>query len=72
MADPTENPFQPGDTVTVTVHDWQKGELRLAGRVTRILSPARCQVEIDGKRHSALVEDIELGCDATLAKARAA
>jgi hypothetical protein len=72
MTDPTENPFQPGDTVTVTVHDWHQGELRLSGRVTRILSPARCQVEIDGKRYSALVDDIELGCAETLAKARAA
>ncbi len=67
-----ENPFAVGDTVTVTVQDWEAGELRLAGRVTRILSPARCQVQVEDRRYSVAVEDMELGHDATLAKARAA
>jgi hypothetical protein len=68
----TENPFSPGDTVTVTIHDWEAGEVRRSGRVTRILSGARAQVEIEGKRYSVLVEDMELGCADTIAKARAA
>ena len=67
-----ENPYSAGDTVTVTIHDWEEGEQRLTGRVVRILSPARCQVEIGDRRYSVLIEDMELGCADTLSQARAA
>ena len=69
---PADNPFSAGDTVTVTIHDWEEGEQRLTGRVVHILSPARCQVEIGDRRYSVLIEDMELGCADTLSQARAA
>jgi translation initiation factor IF-1 len=68
----TDNPFSAGDTVTIRVQDWERGEILLKGRVTRILSAARCQVQVEDRRYSVPVEDMELGCADTIQRARAA
>ncbi len=71
MFEPTDNPFAVGDTVTVTS---RLGGRRAAPRRPRHAHPLTCALPGAGRGPplSVAVEDMELGHDATLAKARAA
>lgn len=52
--------FRPGDQVEVKIQDWQRGEMTMAGRVTRVLSRSHVRVLIGDRAYAVAMTDCRL------------